>query len=151
MSEKKVKARGLLQAVFEYGDTEYTLNVDAELKIDRGNIQDCFMDQPGKYAWYATVYAAASTNVDRCKLNVEIVKSQVASRLRSMIDSKGKAPSEAKVDKILPGEQEVIEAEEKLIEAKRQEGLLRAVKEAFQHRRDMLIQMGYDLRLEHRT
>jgi hypothetical protein len=148
---KTSRVRGLSQVVFVYGDTEYTLEVDSELKIDRGNIQECFMDQPGKYAWYSAVYAAASTRVDEAKLRLEIVKSRVSSKLRSRVDGKGKAPAESAIEKMLPGEEEVITAEENLIEAKRQEGVLRAVKEAFQHRRDMLIQMGYDLRMEQRS
>jgi hypothetical protein len=148
---RQSRERGKSVAVFEHGDTEYTVDVDAELHIDRGDIQKCFVDQPGKYAWYATIYAAALTNVDRCKLELEVTKSRVASGMRSSVDSKGKVPSEATIDKLLPGDEEVIAAEEKLISAKHQEGVLRAVKEAFQHRRDMLIQLGYDLRLEQRT
>lgn len=148
---KRVRERSTTTALFVYGETEYEVDVDAELKIDRGDIQKCFMDQPGKYAWYSTVHAAAMTYVDRCKLELAITESKTASRLRSQADSKGKVPSEAAIDKILPGEPEVIAAHEKLIKAEEQEGVLRAVKEAFQHRRDMLIQMGYDLRLEQRT
>lgn len=150
MSERR-RGRDLTMATFVYNGCEYEVDVDAELHIDRDVLSESFRDQPGKMAWYGAVFAAATTRVDECKLALAVTTARVAARLRSTPNDKGKTPSEAAITSQLPAEQEVIEAEQRLIEARRQEGVLRAVKEAFQHRRDMLIQIGYDARIEMRT
>lgn len=153
MSEAK---RGITRIQFVYNGVEYDVDVDGELAVDRENLQLDFGEQAGKYAFYATAYAAAQMAVEHAELDLAIMKSQAAARLRATpvgTDSKGKPkdPSEAFIDKELPRQQEVIEAQRAIIKAKTQEGMLRAIKEALQHRRDMLIQLGYDTRLEMRT
>jgi hypothetical protein len=148
--------RGPNKIQFVYHGMEYDVDVDAELSVDRENLAKDFMEQAGKYAFYAAAYAAAQMAVEQADLDLAIAKSQTAARLRATplgTDSKGKPkdPSEAYIDKELPRQEEVISAQHTLIKAKAQEAHLRAIKEAFQHRRDMLIQLGYDTRVELRT
>jgi hypothetical protein len=153
MAETK---RGKTRARFVYNGIEYDVDVDAELDVDRENLFEQYRKQPGAYAFYASAYAAAQMEVGRSELSLAVAQSRAADRLRHIpvgTDSKGKPkdPSEAFIDKELPRQQEVIEAKEALINARGQEAVLRALKEAFQHRRDMLIQIGYDQRVEMRT
>lgn len=153
MAETK---RGKTHARFVYNGLEYDVDVDAELDVERDNLFEHFRKQPGAYAFYASSYAAAQMEVERAELQLSIAQSRAADRLRHTpvgTDSKGKPkdPSEAFIDKELPRQQEVIDAKEALINARGQEAVLRALKEAFQHRRDMLIQIGYDTRVELRT
>lgn len=148
--------RGNTRIQFVYNNIEYDVDVDAELSVDRGNLGQEFGEQAGKYAFYATAYAAAQMAVERADLHLSIAESQAANRLRmtpTETDAKGKCkvPSEAFIKAELPRQQEVIEAKEELIKARMQESMLRSIKEAMQHRRDMLIQIGYDTRVEMRT
>ena len=148
--------RGKTKARFVYEGIEYDVDVDSELDVVRENLFNEFKEQPGKYAFYAAAYAAAQMAVERASINVSIAESQASARLRATpvgTDSKGKPkdPSEAFIKSELPRQKEVTDAVDKLVDARGQEAVLRALKEAFQHRRDMLIQIGYDTRVELRT
>jgi hypothetical protein len=127
----------------------YPINVDEEINIDPLNFQDACYDQPGKFAWYSAVHAGAMTLVDRTKRSLEVTKGRVATRFRGTKDvNTGKTFSETAIDKLLDTDPEVIEAYERYVSAQEQEYLLKAVKEAFVHRRDMLTQIGADRRQE---
>jgi hypothetical protein len=150
MSDKVQVGRGRNVAKIDYNGLRYEIDIDSELSINREDLPTGYADQPGKYAWYATVYVAAQLRVERMRMRLEVVQSTVAAKLRSKLDDKGKPPSEASIKSQLPSNPEVMAAQEDHLRAIEEEGVVRAVKEAFVHRRDMLIQMGADVRAEQR-
>ena len=129
----------------------YEIDINEEISIDPQNLPAVFSEHPGKFAWYATVHAAAQYVVDQAKLTLDVLRSEVAARLRAITDGKGKKPSEALIASALEGDEQVKDAQRSLIEAKRQEAVLKALREAFTHRRDMLIQLGASEREEKRS
>ncbi len=129
----------------------YEIDVDAEIGIDPQNLKEAFTSQAGQYSWYATVHAAALHYVEVTKRKLDLVKSQVAGEWRGRVTEKGKPYSETAIASMSDSDKRVEGAHQDLLEAKRQEGILRAVREAFAHRRDMLIQLGANERLEKST
>ncbi len=128
----------------------YKIDIDKEISIDQQDLMTAFLDQAGKYAWYATVHSAAVSRVERLERKSKVVRSMVADRMRRMKGEDGKKISETEIGSRLDSDPEVVKAEEEVMDARSQEGVLRAVKEAFVHRRDMLTQIGADVRQEKR-
>ena len=126
----------------------YEIDISAETAIDPQNLEEAFTTHPGAYAWFATVHAAALYVMDKAKLQLDVVKSEVSAEFRGQLNDKGKPYSETAITSMLDSEHRVVEASRALIEAKRQESILRAVREAFAHRRDCLIQLGANERME---
>ena len=148
----KVRGDGMpsvpLRVNVVYNETEYDIDVDAEMALNPNDLESSFLDHAGKYAFYAVVHAHAQGAVDDAKHQLEMAKATEGSRLRGVKDDKGKAPSEKRIELMLEEQEEVIKARKAYNEAKRQEAILKAVREAFVHRRDMLIQLGASERVE---
>lgn len=174
--QKTVKGRGKNVVTVIHNDIKYEIDVDAELAIDEQNIKDCYIDQAGKFAWYAVVHAAAMRRVDSLKMRVDVLRADIDVakananvRLKkemtttSMVGAKGKekekitVPSQSAIDAVVDAAKEVVEArsavdaaKKSLVEARYEQEVVKATKDAFVHRRDMLIQMGADVRQEQR-
>jgi hypothetical protein len=175
-AQKTVKGRGLNEISVVHGGTKYVIDVDAELVIDEQDIKSCYIDQAGKFAWYAVVHAAAMRRVDTLKMRVDVLradidvaKAKANDRLKkemtitSVVGAKGKekekisVPSQSAIDAVVDAAAEVIEARsavdaarKSLVDARYEQEVVKATKDAFVHRRDMLIQMGADVRQEQR-
>lgn len=167
------EGRGRNEITVVHNGTKYVIDVDAELAIDEQDIKKCYVDQAGKFAWYAVVHAAAMRRVDTLKTRVDVLRAEIdvakakaAARLKtemteSETDKKGnvkiRLPSQSAIDAILDSQPEVIEArdavnkaQQSLVDARYEQEVVKATKDAFVHRRDMLIQMGADVRQEQR-
>jgi hypothetical protein len=139
------------QITVHHQGAPFRIDVDAEIRIDQTDLMQSFLDQAGKYAWYAAVHAAALAMVDRTKRQRDTTKARAMSRLRRERDPKtGKYPSETQVLNMVDAEEDVEAAQKAYHDALEQEYILKAVKEAFAHRRDMLTQIGADVRQEKR-
>lgn len=171
---KTHKGRGPNRIDVVHDGTKYEIDVDAELAIDEQNIRDCYIDQAGKFAWYAVVHAAAMRRVDMLKMRVDVLRAEIdvakakaKERLKGELteksepDKKGnvkiKLPSQAAIDAVADSQPEVInaraavsKAQQSLVDARYEQEVVKATKDAFVHRRDMLIQMGADVRQEQR-
>ena len=175
-AQKAVKGRGRNEILVIHDGTKYTIDVDAELAIDEQDIKSCYIDQAGKFAWYAVVHAAAMRRTDTMKMRVDVLrpgvdvaKAKANSRLKdemtttTMVGAKGKekekitVPSQSAIDAVVDSASEVVEArsvvaqaQKSLVDARYEQEVIKATKDAFVHRRDMLIQMGADVRQEQR-
>lgn len=187
-SMKKQDGRGLNVVRVVHDNTEYTIDIDAELIIDPQNIKDCYIDQAGKFAWYAVVHAAAMKRVDTMKMRLDVLRAEIDvakananMRLKKEMttveqiivkgrgkDAEGNAkkdttkdkitvPSQSAIDAVVDSAKEVIaarsavdKARKSLVDARYGQEVVKATKDAFVHRRDMLIQMGADVRQEQR-
>lgn len=167
MAEKAAKGRGSNEVTMVHDGTRYTIDVDAELSIDEHDIKSCYVDQAGKFAWYAVVHAAAMRRVDQLKMafdisltEIDVAKAKASARLKEEMakaSEKGKPPAQNAIDAIIDSQAEVVgarasvaKAQEALVQARYEQEVVRAVKDAFVHRRDMLIQLGADTRMEQR-
>lgn len=167
VAKKVVKGRGRNVVSVVHNGTKYEIDVDAELAIDEQDIKSCYIDQAGKFAWYAVVHAAAMRRVDSLKMRsdvlraeVDVAKAKANDRLKKEMteaNEKKKPPSQSAIDAVVDSAKEVVEARaavakvrNSLVEARYEQEVVKATKDAFVHRRDMLIQMGADVRQEQR-
>lgn len=166
-AKKMVKGRGSNVISIVRESTRYEIDVDAELAIDEQDIKTCYVDQAGKFAWYAVVHAAAMKRVDTLKMRVSVLRAEIDvakakanDRLKKEMTEahdKKKAPSQSAIDAVVDSAKEVVEArtavakaQQSLVDARYEQEVVKATKDAFVHRRDMLIQMGADVRQEQR-
>lgn len=171
---KTQEGRGRNEISVVHDGTKYVIDIDAELAIDEQNIRDCYIDQAGKFTWYAVVHAAAMRRVDTLKMRVDVMRADIDVakatanvRLKAEMtetsapDKKGdvkiKLPSQAAIEAVLESQKEVVDAraavakaQKSLVEARYDQEVVKATKDGFVHRRDMLIQMGADVRQEQR-
>lgn len=167
------KGRGPNEVTIVHDGVRRIIDVDAELNVDEQDIRTEYIAQAGKFAWYAVVHAAAMKRTDNAKMaldiaraDIDVAKAKANERLKEEMtvrekDKKGvekiKLPSQTSIDALLESQPEVKEARANVLvsqqaytQAHYEQEVVRAVKDAFVHRRDMLIQLGADTRMEQR-
>ena len=162
---KTVKGRGQNEVTIVHDGVRRVIDIDAELAIDEQNIKSDYINQAGRFAWYAVVYAAAMRRTDKAKMvldmarnDIELAKATATSRLKEEITKeKGKPPAQNAIDAIIDSQPEVVKAraavakaQEGYVQAHYEQEVVRAVKESFVHRKEMLISLGADARQEQR-
>jgi hypothetical protein len=134
--------------VFRIGDTTFPNHLNEHIDVRSQHINECFMDHPQLFAWYATAFELALDKEGRAKEEL----ARTYARLDHMHRTNGKAAGVKMTEKMV--ENTVItdplytKTHGEYLDAKRNTGLLKAAKEAMIHRRDMLIQMGATYRAE---
>jgi len=125
-------------------DKEYELKYQEELICSEETINDDLMAQAGLYAWYAVLSEMAADEMANRKLDLEVLEGQLFASYKSGADKvtdKG-ADSQVKQD------ESYITAVVKLNEAKKYVGILKGIKEAFSHRKDMLWSLAANVRAQ---
>lgn len=140
-------------------------NVDLgeDLHIDMYNINDAFLTQPAKYAWWATCYVQAKALADRKKLEVEQYEEYMKKTLVGELDQKvrlymaecGEKITESKVTSAIYCHEDYKNAQEtyfelkhELVNLQKQANVLEIAKESMNQRKDALISLGAQLRQE---
>jgi len=128
---------------------DYAVNTDAELKIDKNDINEELMKQPSKIAWFSVLYALAIEKRDGIKNDLEFVEAELDKAVRSNPTSYG-------IDKMTEGsiaaashsDELWIKTKTDLIAANRDVNILSGVVNAFDHRKDMLVTLCANMRQE---
>lgn len=135
----------------------------AELKYSPENINDAFVDQPAKFAYWSTLAVQAKALVQEKTLEVEhqeeYLKKTLAGKLDSQIrgemEKQNKKVTEARIaNMVVSCEEYVSELDElhrlqsELLKLQNKYSLLSIAKEAFMQRKDMIISLGANLRQE---
>ena len=119
-----------------------------EVAINEGDLNTEFKEQASKYAGFATAEANAKARVLTAKLRLEVVDSQMTKQIRERLVKEGVKATEKMISSEVITTKEYQVAQNNLIEAQRAADIARGVKEAFQQRKDMLIQLGSSKRQE---
>lgn len=142
---------------------EYGGDLKEDLDIDIDDLTSSFMDQPGKFAWWAVLASQARAIARRRQNEFENYKdyinktlqSKLDQEVREMLEMDGEKITESKVEKMIFGHKEYKEAQEKLkdlkyqhIEAEADANLLESARYAMEQRKDMLISLGAHLRAD---
>jgi hypothetical protein len=126
----------------------HKFNVQDELEIDRDYLNDGYIDQSGKYAWWGMVLEVAKMNVEQSKANLELIESEADERVRAELDMEGVKITEALVNRKIKADTEYKTAQKALFKAKKNAGVLDKVLKAFDHRMESLISLGANIRKE---
>ena len=139
------------------------VNLAEELEIDNADIATAYSEQPGKFAYWATVALQARFAYERKKQEVnrqeEYLKKtlygELDSVVRQQMELDGEKITEARVNNAINTHESYLEEQAKLYELQdellglQQRYLqLEIAKESMDQRKDMLISLGAHLRAE---
>lgn len=153
----------ILEITVRTKTSENVIDLAEDLKIDVDNINEAFIDQPCKYAYWATVAAQAKTLADRKKLEVEKQEDYLKKTLigeldievRRDLELEGEKITESKVtnsifahDRYKEESEKLYKLKAELVELQAQVATLEAAREAMDQRKDSLISLGAQLRTD---
>lgn len=124
----------------------------AQLKIDlefnQTNISTAMTRQAALFAHYSTLSAQAQFQADRADQQVDLVEAQLDQQYRDSFASAGTKITENVIKAAITKDSKYQAALTRKHEAKAIAEMVRSAADSFRHRRDMLIQVGADLREE---
>lgn len=127
----------------------HTFNVQDEIEIDRDDLNQNYVEQPGKYAWWGMVAEVAKVNVEEAKAYLEQVEGEADERVRESLELDGIKVTETLVTRKIKSDKEYKEAQTSFFRAKKNAGILDKVLKAFDHRLDVLVNLGASMRKEY--
>lgn len=127
---------------------EYDCNPGEELAMDEATINEDLKNQPSWYAWYASLYEKAESQHQMDKLVLEITEAEVYGEVRNGLVNATKKPTEAQIRATVMLNERYQQARMKVLESKKSIGLVKAVKEGFQHRKETLIALASNMRVQ---
>jgi hypothetical protein len=113
-----------------------------DMAFSTNDLTNAMMEQSSLFAHYGVLHAKAQRQVDAVKMLLESTESAVYKALRNKMESDGKKPTEALLDKMVTSHPRVVGMKRALAEARQVEAIGKTAVEGFRHRRDMLIQQG---------
>lgn len=153
----------ILSLTVKTKNSENTVDLGEDLKINSTDINQDFCEQPAKFAWWATVAVQAQALVDRKKMEVdrqdEYIRKTLIGELdadvRMELEMNGEKATETKVtnriyvhDRYKEEVKKLYDLKDELLDLQVQSATLNAAKEAMIQRKDALISLGAQLRTE---
>lgn len=153
----------ILNITVKTKNSENDVDLGADLKINSADINQDFCEQPAKFAWWATVAVQAQALVDRKKMEVDrqddyirkTLVGELDAEVRQEMEMNGEKATETKVtNRIYIHEcykaevAKLYDLKEELLELQQKSALLNVAKDAMVQRKDALISLGAQLRLE---
>lgn len=145
MSDKK----GLSDIVsfeIKIGDSQFKNNLREDLNIDRTNLDEEFMTQHEKFAYYSTLHEMAKHNENQCKRELEILYAQVDFEVRQQAQEAGIKMTETMIKNQAITDERYQKKHLEYLESKKLAGILGVARESFSQRKEMLISIGANAR-----
>lgn len=116
-------------------------------RIDLSDIEGEAAGQPSLYAYFGQLAAESRAEADEAKELVRIAEVEAFAELQKAIaDERGKAPSVAEVERLLPAHAGVKAAREAEREANLRAERLRQITDALRQRKDMIVTIASNYR-----
>lgn len=140
---------------------EYDMDLASDLAIE--DVNDAFINQPSLFAWWATLASMARTKANQMKMDMEkqedfvkkTLKGQLDKEVRAQLELDGEKITEGKVENGIychPKYKEESDKYYKLrtlyLQADADASFLETAREAFCHRKEVLISLAANLRSE---
>ena len=148
---------GLAESLNIAGD-ERGNPIEEDVRINPADLEFEFESHPEKYAWWAFLAEHAKADVEMLKNQIAILYAQLDFAVRDKARQEEEAAKESKrkpikyTEKMVESEvitnAEYRETQTQLLQAKKMAGLAAAGRAAMDHRRDMLLQIGANYRVE---
>lgn len=134
-------------------DKDYKTNHQEELKIARETIDQDMIEQSSLYAWYGVLAAMLDNVAGRKKLDLAVLEAELYDEYKKKELMKrqagtGERVTDKALDSLVKQDKGYIGAVLELLEAKKNKGIFDAITRAFEHRREMLINLGAKYRKE---
>lgn len=143
------KDTGILKITVKLDKSTQSVDLDADLAVERTKINDELAEQPGLFAWYATIHELYRNKVLALKEQIDVLEAQLDQELRAKWNEPewGKRTEDAIKARIkLNTKRQDLAAQ--FLEAQKNQGILGVAKSAFEQRKDMLISIAANMRGE---
>lgn len=156
--------KDILKTSFTVNDENVTMELSDDMVINVADITESYVDQPAKYAYWATFAALLRSKANKLKQQVDRETDYIKTTLTGSLDSKvriqleldGEKITESKVSSAIFTHPEYIAHKDKLktlqeeyLEADEKARLLEVGKETMNQRKEMLISLGAQLRTDY--
>lgn len=121
-----------------------------DLAFNEHNLDDAFMSQSGMFAHYSGVAHRAARRHDQLSQQVKLVEAKLDQEIRQEASSSGEKLTEAAIKNRILLDPRHRKITERMLDAKAVAGMTKDACESFKQRRDMLIQIGANVREEHK-
>ena len=126
-----------------------------DLAIDPGDINQSFIDQPGKFAWWAVMAAKARAAEKQDDFIRKTLVGTLDSKVRQELELDGEKITESKVTSGIYKHADYVAAvdeynklREQWVQANEDASVLEAARDAMYQRKDMLISLGANMRMD---
>ena len=126
------------------GITEYDINYENELKCDEVTINEDLKNQPSLFAFYAVFAEIAESEVAILKLETEKTEAILDDEYRGKLEKS----TENMLKNAVRRDERYLSLMYQLNTAKKNAGILNAIKEAFHHRKEILIALASNMRAQ---
>ena len=123
-------------------DKNFSGNIRDVLRISEGTILEELQNQPSIYAWFATLTEIAKSKVERQKLDIKVLRARLDEEKREALTKAGIKITEPKVDSAIEKDDRLILLSKEKIELDKNASILKAITDALNQRKDMLIQLS---------
>jgi hypothetical protein len=117
-----------------------------DIQYSDANISAAYSSQAPHFSFYAVHSAGALRQADRAKLGLEILEAKLDKEVRETFESEGTKITEGAVLSAIKRDSRHQKASMDVVETRHIAALCKAAVDSFNHRRDMLIQVGADIR-----
>ena len=139
------------------------MDLSEDMVINVANINESYLDQPSKYAWWATLATLARSKANMLKRQIDKETDYIKTTLMGSLDGKvrkelelnGEKVTEGRVQNAIYADPEYLSHKSKLAdlqadfdEADEQARLLEVGRETMNQRKEMLISLGAQLRTD---
>lgn len=122
--------------------------LDSDLNFTATNISMAMTRQAALFAHYSNLAAQATYQADRAKQQVKLVEANLDQMFRDSLMTAGTKFTEKVIETMIAKDSTYQDAQTRAHEAKAIASMVEAAADSFRHKKDMLIQMGADLRQE---
>lgn len=133
--------------IIDSNGAEVTYNIKEELNINSFNVVGEFLEQPAKYAYWASVLERVKAFKESAELNAETYRASIYEELRLELVASGTAkPTKDQIESSLLNNEEYVKLLGVINHYTFLVGQLAYIVKSFEQRRDMLLQYGAELR-----
>lgn len=137
-----------LSIKFKIGEDIFEPNYMAELEVARETINKNLTEQASYFAWYAVLSEMAEAEFKAAKLELELTEAELDSTLRKNKKEIGEKFTEGSLGAEIKSDEKYVVAMLRMNEWHKNMGIVKAIKEAFAQRKDVLISLSSNMRAE---
>ncbi len=130
----------------------YETNFSQDISIDKTDLETEFLEHSEKFAWYAGLSEVAQARADRLKFDLDVLAAQLDVEKRTELNQASLADPKFKytekvVSNSIIGDVRYIKKMNEFLELQATANILNRAREAFNHRKEMLIQLANNSRV----
>lgn len=129
-------------------DDNYDLDYQKELKCSEETINEDLKNQPTMFAWYAVLQEMAAAAVSEAKLDLEVTEATLDGYFRDESVKKKIKLLEKDIFSKIKLHDDYLKARVAVNTAIKNAGILRAIKDAFAHRKEMVLALASNMRIQ---